>query len=143
MTFSTQKVNAKRDINKELVHPDQYVKIWGFMLNDLNLEKTELLVYAIIFSMYKHKADAFSGSRGYLQAWCNAGKSAVDNALMSLERKKLITKEYVQFGQAKKAVYFINTDALPTHEMFENENKYRDINQRLERNEKLRQYGIF
>ena len=140
--MTTDNLKAKKDIKFDLVHPDQYVKIWGFMLTEFRLQKTELLVYAIIFSIYWHHADAFSGSRGYLQSWCNAGRTAIDKALESLEAKKLITKEYTQFGQVRKAVYLINTDTLPTHEMFETQNKCRDINKVLRENEKKRKFGL-
>ena len=110
---------------------ERFIKIWGFMLTDLALEKTELLVYAVIFSMHKNYCDGFTGSREYLRSWCNASKTTVDGALASLERKGLIKKEYRQYGQIKKAVYFINTEALPTCRMFSLENRNRDNNEKI------------
>lgn len=102
---------------------DQYLKVWGFMITDLGLEKTELLVYAVIFSYYINYCDYYSGSRRYLQQWCNCSKTTVDNALKSLEKKNLIEKEYQQYGQLHKAKYTINIEVLPECEMFSIENR--------------------
>lgn len=125
--------NTKNGISRNAVklEKEQFLKIWGFMLTDFKLEKTELLVYAVIFAMHRNYCDCFMGSRDFLQRWSNASKSAVDKALKSLEEKGLIRREYRQIGQIKKAVYFINTETLPTLEMFELENRNRDINRRM------------
>ena len=117
----------------------RFIKIWDFMLMDLGLEKTELLVYAIIFSMHRNYCECFMGTREYLQTWTNSCKSAVIKALTSLEEKKLITKEFRRYNNARKAVYFINTEALPSCEMFALENRNRDNNERIRRkNEQTR-----
>ena len=133
MTLTTQIKENRRTAIEQGIYPDQFVSIWGFMLSDLKLAKTELMVYAVIFALYMHRGESFSGTREYLQAWCNSGKSAIDSALASLEKKKLIIKEYRKFGKATKAIYYVNTDALPTHEMFELENRNRDNNRKIAR----------
>lgn len=126
-------LNIKIELEEEeaMIKREQFLTIWGFMLTDLKLEKTELLVYAVIFSMHKNYCEGFNGSRKYLQQWCNAGKTAVDSALKSLVSKNLLRKEYKQYGQLKKAVYYINTDALPTCEMFDLENRHGDISKKI------------
>lgn len=111
----------------------RFIKIWDFMLMDLGLEKTELLVYAVIFAMHRNYCECFMGSREYLAMWCNAGRTAINQALASLEKKNLIRKEMRQYSNIKKAVYFINTEALPTCEMFALENRNRDNNERMRR----------
>ena len=110
--------NVENEV-RSLIDREQFVKIWGFMLTDLKLAKTELIVYAVIFSVYKYYSDYFSGSRQYLQSWCNASKSAVDAALVSLEKKGLIIKEYKSFYSVRKAMYRINVDALKDIKVFE------------------------
>lgn len=121
------------DIPEVNIGRENFLKIWGFMLVDLKLEKTELIVYAIIFSMHKNYCDCFSGSRRYLEKWSGASRATVENALKSLENKNLIKKEYRQYGRSRQAVYFINTEALPTCEMFALENRNRDNNERIRR----------
>ena len=114
-----------------------FIKIWDFMLMDLGLEKTELLVYAVIFAMHRNYCECFMGSREYLQLWSNSSKSSVNHALANLEKKNLITKEFRKYNNVRKAIYFINTESLPTCEMFALENRNRDNNKRIrEKNEK-------
>ena len=131
MTLTVNRRKDKKGTCERFIDREQFFKIWGFMILDLKLEKTELLVYAIIFSFYKYQDASFSGSREYLQSWSGAGRTAVDSALSSLEKKGLIYKQYERFGRATKAIYEINTDKLPTSEMFTGENTIRDIHERV------------
>ena len=112
---------------------EHFIKIWDFMLGDLKLEKTELIVYAVIFAMHRNYCECFVGSREYLQGWTNASKKSIDRALLSLESKNLVRKEYRKYGPIRKAVYFVNTEALPSCEMFRLENRNRDNNERIRR----------
>ena len=125
------------DLPEVNIGRENFLKIWGFMLVDLKLEKTELIVYAVIFSMHKNYCDCFSGSRRYLEKWSGASRATVENALKSLENKNLIKKEYRQYGRSRQAVYFINTEALPTCEMFALENRNRDNNERIRRAQRM------
>ena len=124
------------DLPEVNIGRENFVKIWGFMLIDLKLEKTELMIYAVIFSMHRNYCDCFSGSRRYLEKWSGASRATVENALKSLENKNLIRKEYRQYGRSRQAVYFINTEVLPTLEMFALENRNRDNNERIRRAER-------
>ena len=103
-----------------------FVKIWDFMRLDFDLRGIELIVYAVIFAMHRNYCDCFMGSRKYLMQWSGGSKISVDRALSSLTERGLILKEYRQYGQMKKAVYFVNTDMLPTCEEFGLENRNRD-----------------
>jgi hypothetical protein len=105
---------------------ERFVIIWDFMQDDLKLTGPELRVYAVIYGMHRSYCDCFCGSIEYLMKKSDCGKTSAQNALRSLERKKLITKEFRQYVNVRKAVYFINTDALPTCEMFALENRHRD-----------------
>ena len=146
MTYTSQvdkTTKAKSNQNDQpLIARENFIQLWGFMLIDLKLERTELLVYAVIFAMYKHYCDYFTGSRKYLQSWCNAGKTAVENALSSLEKKKLILKEYRTYGCVRHAVYRINTDMLPKCEMFALENKNSENSEKIKQAERRRSLGL-
>ena len=109
----------------------QFIKIWDFMRLDFGLKNTELMVYAVIFAMHRNYCECFSGSREYLMKWSGGSKPVVDRALLSLEKQKLIRKEYSQYGQVRKAIYFINTDMLPTCEEFALENRNRDNKKKI------------
>jgi predicted transcriptional regulator len=110
-----------------------FIKIWDFMRFDFGLKNTELMVYAIIFAMHRNYCECFSGSREYLMKWSGGSKAVVNRALLSLEERKLILKEYRQYGQIKKAIYFVNADMLPTCEMFALENRHRDNEEKIRR----------
>ena len=104
----------------------RYFRIWDFMLFDLNLEKTELLVYAIIFGIFYSKQRAFHGSREYLMKWTGASKKTVANALNSLKEKKLILAKQQKYRGGMRMIYCTNPDMLPDCEAFELHNKNRD-----------------
>ena len=108
-----------------------FLKIWDFMIGDFNLQKTELLVYAVIFSIYRNFADYFTGSRAYLARWANASERAVADALKSLEEKKLIKKSFRKCGTLRKAVYMPNDEAFPECEMFATERRGINIRKNL------------
>lgn len=142
MSDATIKKNKEYIKENPLIAREQFVSVWGFMILDFGLEKTELLVYAIIFSIYRHTGKEFLGSRRYLQNWCNAGKTAIDKALLSLEKKGLIIKEYRSYGEFTKAVYHINIEVLPTCEIFAFENRYRDNMEEFRKMERRRALGL-
>jgi len=126
------------DLEEKYEKGSRFIVIWEFMMGELGLSGAELIVYAVIFGMHRSYCDCFCGTRTYLQKWCNAGKTTVNNALKSLERKQLIRKEYRQYENIKKAVYFINTEALPTLDMFTLENRNRDNNRKIREAEEKR-----
>ena len=65
--------------------------------------------------------------------WSGGSKAVVNRALLSLEERELILKEYRQYGQIKRAIYFINADKLPTCELFALENRHRDNKEKIKR----------
>ena len=129
-----KEINVTESDGALKIAPDNFLNVWGFMLTDLKLAKTELLVYAVIFSMYRNYCAPFNGSRAFLQKWSNSGHSAVEKALASLLKKGLITKMYEKYDNMSKAVYLINTEKLPSCEMFAIENRRRDALAKIRKN---------
>lgn len=109
---------------------ERYFKVWDFMIFDFKLEKIELLVYAIIFSMYKSTQKCFRGSRAYLAKWTGSSIRTVATALKSLEEKEYIDKVMKCVNGRKRVVYYINFEKLPTCKTFSSENYARDVWQR-------------
>ena len=95
-----------------MIPSDSYIRIYGFMRTDMNLEKTELLVYALIYSYFRNCL-SFSASREYISEWVGSGKNAVSDALASLIRKGYITKSPRLECGLRYTEYNINVDALP------------------------------
>lgn len=74
------------------VKKDNYVVIQGWMLSELGLKGSELVVYACIYGFSQTDDQWFSGSRQYLAEWTNSTKRSVQNALKSLVKKGLLIK---------------------------------------------------
>ena len=106
---------------------ERYFNVWDFMICDFKLERTELLVYAIIFSMYKSTGKYFTGSKEYLAKWSGACTRSVASALKSLEKKRYIDTLYKTVDGKKRAVYYVNLEMLPTCKAFSRENFARDV----------------
>lgn len=119
------------DKSTEMTRGLNYLKIWDFMLGDFKLANTELLVYAMIFTMHINYVAYYSGSRKLMQSWTNVSKKTIDRALDSLLKKNLILRYYEQDGKIKRTVYHINPDALPTCDKFAPENRNRNRNRNL------------
>ena len=103
---------GKRKRAPELITPEANFRIFGFMRTELGLEKTELLVYALIYSYFR-SATPFTASREYISEWVGSGLSAVDTAIARLVEKGYITKSqrYV-YGRALTE-HSITISALP------------------------------
>lgn len=64
-----------------------------WMVENLELSGTELLVFAIIFGATQDGESWFTGSRQYLADWCGCTTRAIQYALNNLVAKQLIEKE--------------------------------------------------
>ena len=131
--MNIEKLESYGDTELQNSRGKQFVKIWDFMLLDFELKNAELIIYAVIFAMHRNYCECFMGSREYLAKWSGTTKATVDKSLASLEKKELIRKEYRQYGQVRKAIYFVNTDKLPSCEMFALENRHRDNQEKIRR----------
>jgi hypothetical protein len=81
----------KKNESLDLVECEGFITIRGFMRKELKLEKTELIVYAIIYGFHLSGC-VFCGTKNYLSQWSGSGKTAVKAALASLIKKGLITR---------------------------------------------------
>lgn len=88
-----------------MIKDGNYIVIQSFMVTDLKLKGTELLVYAIIygFSQANHK---FNGSLQYIADWTNSTKQSVINNLKKLQEKGLIEKESTTINNVKFCEYY-------------------------------------
>lgn len=73
---------------------ENYFQVSGWMLNDLGLSGNELIVYAIIYGFTQDGINKFHGSLSYISEFAGCSKRTVQNAIESLEEKKMIAKEF-------------------------------------------------
>ena len=71
---------------------NSYITIQGWMVTDLRLSGTELLVYAIIYGFSQDDTSSFEGTWSYLEEWTNASRSTIYRTLKSLIDKGYVTK---------------------------------------------------
>ena len=112
MNIQTNNMRSNKKNPPELISADSYIKIYGFMRSSMNLEKTELLVYALVYSYFRNSTP-FTASREYIAEWVGSGKSSVDRALTSLLEKGYITKVQRRQRGYSFIEYNINVASLP------------------------------
>lgn len=89
-----------------LVNSDNYFVVSGWMINDLHLKGTSLIVYAVIYGFTQNiDRQKFSGSLKYLEEWTQSSKQAVINSLKLLLDRGLIEKEDVYINGVKYCTY--------------------------------------
>ena len=87
--------------NNKFVGRDNYILIQGFMVSELDLKGTELLVYAIIHGFSQTEGQCFTGSLKYLSEWTNCTVRGVTKCLNSLKEKGLIEAVPGEDGKRK------------------------------------------
>lgn len=94
------------------VNDKSSIHIYGWMLNELNLSGSELLIYATIFSFTNGtKNHCYQGSAEYLWKWWWLKKRAVFNILKSLEKKWLIFRKERVVNGVKFVDYYTDNDS--------------------------------
>lgn len=89
-----------------MVKPDNYILIYGWMVNDLKLKGNELLLYAMIYGFSQDGETEFSGSLRYMQEWLGAGsKHTVLSVIEKLISKGLIKKRTAIEKGVKRSFY--------------------------------------
>ena len=81
----------KTIMRESLIPEDSHVNVYCFMGNEMNLKRTEKMVFAIIYGFAKSGL-SFTGSREYLAEWSACSLRTVDRALASLVKKGYICK---------------------------------------------------
>lgn len=87
------------------VKDGNYIVIQSFMVADLHLKGTDLIVYAIIYGFSQAENQAYTGSLQYLADWTNCTKQGVMKNLKSLMQKGLIEKKETVLNDVKFCEY--------------------------------------
>lgn len=95
------------------VKPDNYVTIQGWMISELGLKGTDLMVFSIIYSFCQDECSSYRGGIGYLREWCQASKPTIINSIKNLCNLNLIVKlEKEVSSNIKINEYVVNHDGL-------------------------------
>lgn len=91
---------------------ENYILITGWMVNELELKGSELLVYALIYGFSQDGESKFYGSRRYIAEWFNCSLPTIDKALNGLLEKKLIIKDEETISGVKFNRYKADKETL-------------------------------
>ena len=97
----------------EIVKPENYINIQGWMCTELGLSGNELLVYAIIFGFSQDGNSRYVGSRKYLAEWCGCTTRSIATVLEKLEAKGLLVKNDVWKNDVKFCEYSASPSSCP------------------------------
>lgn len=87
------------------VRQNNYITILGWMVSELKLSGSALLIYAIIYGFSQNGDDVYTGSQQYLADWTNTTKRNVIKVLGTLIEKGLIVKNEVEKNGVKFCIY--------------------------------------
>lgn len=92
------------------VKPENHIVIHGWMLTDLELKGSELIIYAVIYGFTQNTDNQlYTGSLTHLSDWANISKVSVIKTLTSLCEKGLIDK-YEEYRNGVKFCSYKATD---------------------------------
>lgn len=92
---------------------ENYIAVFGWMVNELGLKDKELFVYALIYGFSQDGISRFTGSHSYIAKWLGCSRQTVINIIKSLCKKKLIIKiETEVANNIKLCSYRANLDML-------------------------------
>ena len=111
MTLCIEIDKNKKSETLDTVDDEGCIVIMGFMRKRLKLEKTELMVYAIIYGFHSN-GSSFTGGLKYLCDWSGSGRSAVKAALASLVEKGYIIKHSKTVNNISHVEYTVNDEAI-------------------------------
>lgn len=81
------------------------ILIHDWMIEELELGGTELLIYAVIHGFSKDGVHWYTGSQAYLRKWCGASTNTVQRKLNDLVAKGLLIKEEYWINNVKLCKY--------------------------------------
>ena len=111
---------------------NNYIVILDFMVRDLKLKGSELLVYALIYGFSQDGESKYYGSRRYIADWFNCSLPTIDKALNRLLEKGIIFKheevingvKFNRFSASKETLQGIKNLYRGSKETLHNNNIY-------------------
>ena len=99
-------------MTEKMLKDTNYVTILPFMVNDLGLKGSSLIIYAVIYSFSQDEKSKFSGSIKYLSDWSGVNERGVISSLESLsdpQKKYIIIEKRPGYTNQ----YWVNPEKIP------------------------------
>lgn len=111
-----------------MINDKSYIHIWGWMLNELHLKWSELIIYATIFSFTNWTDDhCFHWSAEYLSERSWISRSNVMRNLKRLENKWLISRKERTINWVKFVDYYATGCSKIRQGVLQNATSYNSI----------------
>ena len=78
---------------KTIVKSENHITLDGWMINELDLSGSELIVYALIYGFSQADNQWCTASQAYIAAWANITVRGAIKVIIKLEEKGLLIKE--------------------------------------------------
>ena len=112
-----------------MLNSKSYIHIWWWMLNELGLKGSELIIYATIFSFTNWTDDhCFHGSAEYLSNRAGISRQNVIKNLRKLEKKWLICRKEREMNWVKFVDYYTTGCPKMRQPLSQNETSYNSVN---------------
>lgn len=112
-----------------MLNSKSYIHIGWWMLNELGLKWSELIIYATIFSFTNGTDDhCFHGSAEYLSNWAGISRQNVMKNLKKLEEKGFITRKEREVNGVKFVDYYATGCPKMRQDPSQNETSYNSVN---------------
>lgn len=79
--------------NKKIIRSDTHITLDGWMINELELSGSELIVYGLIWGFSQAEGQWCTASQAYIARWANITTRGLIKILNKLEEKGLLIKE--------------------------------------------------
>ncbi len=89
-----------------------YVCLQAWMVKELGLKGSELIIYSLIYSFSQADGNYFTGSLTYLSEWTGTTKRSVIDQLKRLQERGLIEKDETYINNVKFCKYRYRKDAV-------------------------------
>ena len=106
MNLNLGRINGDAE---KLIADGTHVIVHSFMRNDMDLNRIEIWVFAVIYGFFMNGL-TYCGSRQYLAEWAGCGLTSIDTAVVSLVKKGYIRKIA---NHGRSVEYTVNVEGLP------------------------------
>lgn len=91
-----------------MLNPDSFILIHSWMVTELHLKGTDLLLFALIHGFSNDGISTYTGSLSHMMEWTGCTKAAVLRSLKKLVESGLIRKDIYTEHSFRRCSYSVN-----------------------------------
>lgn len=91
-----------------MLNPESFILVQSWMVTDLHLKGTDLLLFALIHGFSNDSISTYTGSLSHMMEWTGCTKAAVLRSLKKLVESGLVHKEIFTEHSIRRCSYYVN-----------------------------------